>query len=56
MMRSETGALVGVRRGPRLLDRPDPGVPFAAGDVVYLVGISDAIRLAMPLFETGPSS
>jgi CPA2 family monovalent cation:H+ antiporter-2 len=47
-LRSTTGALVvGVRRADKLLDNPDPTVPFEAGDVVYLVGTSDAIRRAI---------
>jgi CPA2 family monovalent cation:H+ antiporter-2 len=47
-LRSATGALVvGVRRGDKLLDNPDPTVPFQPGDVVYLVGTSDAIRRAI---------
>ena len=51
-LRSETGALVvGVRREERLLDQFDPQLPFASNDVVYLVGTSEAIRSAMPLFE-----
>ncbi len=53
-LRSETGALVvGVRRGEVLLDKPDPTVPFQADDVVYLVGTSEAIRRAQPLFDPG---
>jgi CPA2 family monovalent cation:H+ antiporter-2 len=51
-LRSETGALlVGVRRGLTLLAQPDPSVPFAVNDVAYLVGTSDAIRRALPLFD-----
>ena len=51
-MRSETGALVvGVRRGDRLLEEPDPTVPFDTGDVVYLVGTRDALRRAVALFR-----
>lgn len=51
-LRSETGALVvGVRRGDRLLDKPDPTIPFEAGDVVYLVGKIEAIERAVRLFE-----
>jgi CPA2 family monovalent cation:H+ antiporter-2 len=55
-LRSETGALVvGVRRGEELLSHPDPNVPFEVDDVAYLVGTSESIRRAMPLFEeTGP--
>ncbi len=51
-LRSETGALVvGVRRGAELLAQPDPSVPFEVDDVAYLVGTSEAIRRALPLFE-----
>ena len=50
-LRSETGALVvGVRRGDRLLERPDPHVPFETGDVVYFVGTGPAIKRAMAFF------
>jgi K+/H+ antiporter YhaU regulatory subunit KhtT len=51
-LRTETGALVvGTRRGDALLEKPDPAVPFQAGDVVYLVGTSNAIRRAMVVFD-----
>lgn len=51
-LRSETGALVvGVRRGDKLLEKPDPTVPFQPGDVVYFVGTSDALTRALALFE-----
>jgi CPA2 family monovalent cation:H+ antiporter-2 len=51
-LRSVTGALVvGVRRGDRLLEQPDPTVPFEVGDVVYLVGTSEAIRKALRFFD-----
>jgi monovalent cation:H+ antiporter-2, CPA2 family len=51
-LRSETGALlVGVRRGAELLSQPDPSVPFELNDVAYLVGTSEAIRRALPLFD-----
>ncbi|MCK6538179.1 MAG: cation:proton antiporter [Polyangiaceae bacterium] len=51
-LRSETGALVvGVRRGDKLLENPDPSVPFEEGDVVYFVGTSPALARAMPLFD-----
>ncbi len=44
-LRSQTGALVvAVRRGEKLLEQPDPTVPFEASDVVYLVGTSDAVQ------------
>lgn len=55
-LRSETGALVvGVRRGERLLEVPDPTIPFEPGDVVYFVGTSEALAKTIPLFdpETG---
>jgi CPA2 family monovalent cation:H+ antiporter-2 len=56
-LRSETGALVvGVRRGAELLAQPDPGVPFEVDDVAYLVGTSEAIRRALPLFEVSADS
>jgi CPA2 family monovalent cation:H+ antiporter-2 len=63
-LRSKTGALVvGVRRGKRLLNDPDPHIAFQIGDVVYLVGNSEAIRRASRLFDpdrfdqdTGPGS
>lgn len=51
-MRSTTGALVvGIRRGERLLEKPDPTVPFEAGDIVYCVGTSDALGVALRLFD-----
>jgi CPA2 family monovalent cation:H+ antiporter-2 len=51
-LRSETGALVvGVRRGEKLLERPDPTVPFEPGDVVYFVGSNEALARALPLFD-----
>lgn len=51
-LRSETGALlVGMRRGDKLLDRPDPTVAFMAGDVVYLVGTSEALHRALAIFS-----
>jgi monovalent cation:H+ antiporter-2, CPA2 family len=53
-LRSTTGALmVGIRRGERLLDHPDPGEPFQPGDVVYFVGTNESIARAMPLFASG---
>lgn len=56
-LRSETGALVvGVRRGERLLEQPDPSVPFQAGDVVYLVGTSEALTRSLALFDPEPES
>lgn len=51
-LRSQTGALVvGVHRDGELLEKPDPTVPFRAGDVVYFVGNSDALRATLALFE-----
>jgi monovalent cation:H+ antiporter-2, CPA2 family len=51
-LRSATGVLVvGLRRGEKLLQNPDPNASFEAGDVVYFVGTSGAIRGALPLFE-----
>lgn len=51
-LRTETGALVvGVRRGEHLLEKPDPTIPFEAGDVVFFVGTTDSIRRALPLFD-----
>lgn len=50
-LRSVTGALVvAVRRGERVLEPPDPALPFAAGDVVYLAGDRPAIAKALALF------
>lgn len=54
-LRSKTGALVvGVHRGHKLLENPDPHVPFEAGDIVYLVGKGEAFARALPLFEVAP--
>ncbi|MFO0560681.1 MAG: cation:proton antiporter [Polyangiales bacterium] len=51
-LRSETGALVvGVSRGKKLLDKPDPTALFEVGDVVYFVGTNEAIRSALPYFN-----
>lgn len=56
-LRSRTGALVvGVRRGDKLLDQPDPTVPFEPGDTVYLVGTSDAVGRALPVFDAARST
>lgn len=53
-LRNTTGALVvGVRRGERLLEKPDPTVPFAPGDVVYFVGTEEALARTLPLFDPG---
>lgn len=55
-LRSETGALVvGVRRGDRLLEKPET-VPFEAGDTVYFVGTSEALRQALALFDQAPTA
>jgi CPA2 family monovalent cation:H+ antiporter-2 len=51
-LRSSTGALVvGVRRADRLLEHPDPHLPFEVGDTVYFVGRNEALARAMPLFN-----
>jgi CPA2 family monovalent cation:H+ antiporter-2 len=51
-LRSETGALVvGLRRDDRLIENPDPNEPFQAGDVVYFVGKSSALKKTLPLFD-----
>jgi CPA2 family monovalent cation:H+ antiporter-2 len=56
-LRSATGALVlGVQRGDKLLEQPDPTLPFQAGDLVYFAGTSDALSRALPLFNPPPSS
>ncbi|MEN9798346.1 MAG: hypothetical protein RL653_2042 [Pseudomonadota bacterium] len=53
-LRSRTGALVvAVRRGEKLLEQPDPAAPFEVGDVVYLVGTSEACRAAMAVLSDG---
>jgi CPA2 family monovalent cation:H+ antiporter-2 len=52
-LRSTTGVLVvGVRRGDKLLQNPDPHVPFESDDIVYFVGTSQALRRALPLFDS----
>jgi monovalent cation:H+ antiporter-2, CPA2 family len=54
-LRSSTGALVvGVRRAGALLYDTDPRQSFEVDDVAYLVGTSEAIRRALPLFEPSP--
>ncbi len=51
-LRAETGALVvAVRRNDRLLEQPDPTVPFEPDDVVYLVGTYDSVRRALHWFD-----
>ncbi|MGC4089038.1 MAG: cation:proton antiporter [Polyangiaceae bacterium] len=52
-LRSETGALVvGVRRDGKLLEKPDPNVPFEPGDVVYFVGTNHSLSRALRLFAS----
>ncbi|MBK7863243.1 MAG: cation:proton antiporter [Archangiaceae bacterium] len=47
-LRRTTGALVvGVKRGDKLLENPDPTVAFEPGDTVFLVGTGDAVRAAI---------
>jgi CPA2 family monovalent cation:H+ antiporter-2 len=56
-LRTRTGALVvAVRREQTLLQNPDPVVPFVPEDIVYLVGTSPAIRLAVELLTTPRST
>lgn len=51
-LRGRTGVLVvGLRRGERLIQNPDPAAPFEVEDVVYVVGTSASIREALPLFD-----
>lgn len=51
-LRSATGALVvAIRRAGNLREDPSADEPFAPGDVVYLVGTSDAIRAALEVFD-----
>jgi monovalent cation:H+ antiporter-2, CPA2 family len=51
-LRSTTGVLVvGVRRAQQLLQNPDPQANFEIGDIAYVVGTSDEIRAAIPLFD-----
>jgi CPA2 family monovalent cation:H+ antiporter-2 len=55
-LRSQTGALVvGVRRGEKLLENPDPSAPFEAGDIVYFVGTNESLAKALPLFDAQAS-
>lgn len=54
-LRERTRALiVAVRRGNELLDHPDPDQAFCAGDLIYLVGASAAVRQAAALL-TAPT-
>lgn len=51
-IRQRTLALiVAVRRGAALLDHPDPQKPFQVGDIIYLVGSTEAIRKGIDLLE-----
>lgn len=51
-LRAHTGALVvAVRRGEQLIESPDPGAPFQTEDIVYLVGTTEAVEKALPLFD-----
>ncbi len=46
-LRTQTHALiVAVRRGPVLLDHPNPDEPFQPGDILYLAGAAPALRAA----------
>ena len=56
-VRARTGALVvAVRRGDKLLEQPDPQLPFEVGDVVYFVGSRAGIREAIALLAGGTRS
>jgi CPA2 family monovalent cation:H+ antiporter-2 len=56
-LQSETGALVvGVERDGELLDPLDPHAPLAAGDVVFVVGSSEALRSVVALFDGATDS
>jgi CPA2 family monovalent cation:H+ antiporter-2 len=53
-LRAVTGALiVSIRRGGALMEEPDPSLPLAPEDVVYIVGSGPARRAARWLLETG---
>lgn len=53
-VRASTGALVvAVGRDGRLVDSVDPDTAFEPGDVVYLVGATDAVRRAAYMLEDG---
>jgi monovalent cation:H+ antiporter-2, CPA2 family len=55
-LRRRTGALVvGVLRGGELLQAPDPREPFFLGDVVYLVGTTEAVERTLALVAPGGS-
>jgi CPA2 family monovalent cation:H+ antiporter-2 len=56
-LRESTGALVvAVKRGSQLLPSFDPHGAFQVGDIVYLVGTSESIREALPLFDPSEPS
>jgi monovalent cation:H+ antiporter-2, CPA2 family len=53
-LRNETGAtLVALRRNGDLVEQPDIRAPFAAGDVLYLVGSKESVNAAMTFLEKG---
>lgn len=53
-LRKETGAtLVAMRRNGDLVEQPDIRAPFAAGDVLYLVGSKESVNAAMTFLEKG---
>lgn len=53
-VRKKTRALiVAVQRDGRLLEDPDPNIPFAEGDVVYLVGGQQAVEAGARLLTEG---
>lgn len=53
-LREVTGALiVSIRRAGALIEEPDPRLPLAPEDVVYIVGSGPARRAARWLLETG---
>lgn len=53
-LRKETGAtLVAMRRNGDLVEQPDIRAPFAAGDVLYLVGSKESVNAAMIFLEKG---
>lgn len=49
--RNTQALIVAIRRGEKLLEQPDPDEHFETGDVVYLVGSSEAIRKAIELLD-----
>jgi CPA2 family monovalent cation:H+ antiporter-2 len=54
-LRRTTGALVvGVKRNEKLLENPDPTTAFEPGDIVFLVGTSDAVRAAITAMGATP--